>query len=143
MIAEEFGIANISAERVHALVAAHVHHFEDRGAAPRGRCQEAGAERMAGEEFRINNAGSSRRSPATTRTQLAAWVRSIGVTDPELAPNHAWRHTFKAIGARCGISEKLLDAIVGHAPASVGRAYGEPMLADKAAALANFPRYRP
>jgi integrase len=76
------------------------------------------------------------------REHVAAWVREIGVTDPELSPNHAWRHTFKAVGHRCGISEKLLDAIVGHAPASVGRGYGEPTLADKAKALEQFPRYK-
>jgi hypothetical protein len=50
--------------------------------------------------------------------------------------------TFKAIGFRCGISEKVLDAIVGHAPASVGRGYGEPTLADKAQELRKFPRYK-
>jgi integrase len=76
------------------------------------------------------------------REHLAAWARSLGVSDPELLPNHAWRHTFKAIGFRCGITEKLLDAIVGHAPASVGRGYGEPTLADKAQALHQFPRYK-
>jgi integrase len=76
------------------------------------------------------------------REYVAAWVREIGVDDPELQPNHAWRHTFKAVGHRCGISEKLLDAIVGHAPASVGRGYGEPTLADKAKALEQFPRYK-
>ena len=69
-------------------------------------------------------------------------IRGLGVTDPEVSPNHAWRRTFKAIGFRCGIPEKVIDAIVGHAPASVGRAYGEPTLADKAAALSKFPRYR-
>jgi integrase len=39
------------------------------------------------------------------REHLAAWVRGLGVNDPEVLPNHAWRHTFKAIGFRCGISE--------------------------------------
>ncbi len=77
-----------------------------------------------------------------TREHVAAWVRDIGVKDPELSPNHAWRHTFKATGFRCGISEKVLDAIVGHAPASVGRGYGEPTLADKAQELQKFPRYK-
>jgi integrase len=72
------------------------------------------------------------------REHLAAWVRSIGVDDPELSPNHAWRHTFKAIGYRCGLTEKVLDAIVGHAPATVGRGYGEPTLADKAEELRKF-----
>jgi integrase len=76
------------------------------------------------------------------REHLAVWVRGLGVNDPEVLPNHAWRHTFKAIGFRCGISEKVLDTIVGHAPASVGRAYGEPTLADKAQELRRFPRYK-
>jgi integrase len=76
------------------------------------------------------------------RDRVAVWVRGLGVNDPELSPNHAWRHTFKATAFRCGISEKMIDAIVGHAPASVGRAYGEPTLADKAAALSKFPRYQ-
>jgi integrase len=77
-----------------------------------------------------------------SRERVATWVRGLGVNDPELSPNHAWRHTFKAIGFRCGISEKLLDAIVGHAPASVGRGYGEPTLADKVEELRKFPRYK-
>ena len=75
------------------------------------------------------------------REQVATWVRRLGVNDPELSPNHAWRHTFKAIGFRSGMSEKVLDAIVGHAPASVGRGYGEPTLADKTKELQKFPRY--
>jgi integrase len=75
------------------------------------------------------------------RERLAAWVRGLGVNDPELQPNHAWRHTFKAIGFRCGMTEKMIDAIAGHAPATVGRAYGQPTLADKTAALSKFPRY--
>jgi len=75
------------------------------------------------------------------REHVAAWVRGLGVNDPELSPNHAWRHTFKALGFRCGIPEKILDAIVGHAPASVGRGYGEPTLVDKARELRKFRRY--
>jgi integrase len=76
------------------------------------------------------------------RERLATWVREIGISDSELQPNHAWRHTFKKIGARAGLTEKMLDAICGHAPPSVGRGYGEPDLADKAEALQRFPRLR-
>jgi integrase len=76
-----------------------------------------------------------------TREHLADWVRKLGVTDEEVGPNHAWRHTFKAIGYRAEIDERILDAIVGHAPPNVGRGYGEPTLSDKAQALARFPRY--
>ena len=76
------------------------------------------------------------------REYVAGWVRSLGVSDLELSPNHAWRHAFKAIAFRSGLSEKVLDAIVGHAPATVGRGYGEPTLSDKASELRKFPRYR-
>jgi integrase len=76
------------------------------------------------------------------RERVAAWVREIGVTDPELQPNHAWRHTFKKVGDRAGLSEKMLDTICGHAPATVGRGYGEADLADKAEALRRFPRFK-
>jgi integrase len=76
------------------------------------------------------------------RERVAAWVREIGIDDPELQPNHAWRHTFKKVGDRAGLSEKMLDVICGHAPATVGRGYGEPELADKAAALRRFPRFK-
>jgi hypothetical protein len=37
--------------------------------------------------------------------------------------------------------EHIVDAICGHAPASVGRSYSTPTLADKAAELRKFPRY--
>jgi integrase len=56
---------------------------------------------------------------AQVRQRLAAWVRKIGVDDENLSPNHAWRHTFKHIGHRGHISERLLDYICGHAPATV------------------------
>lgn len=84
----------------------------------------------------------SRTRADTARAQLGEWVRSLGVTDPELSPNHAWRHTFKRIAEASGITEKVHDAITGHAPASEGRKYGQPSVADKAEALKKFPRYK-
>jgi integrase len=78
---------------------------------------------------------------AQVRQRLAEWVRELGVDDPELLPNHAWRHTFKAVGRRAGISDKILDDICGHAPATVGRGYGRASFDDMADALKQFPRY--
>lgn len=75
------------------------------------------------------------------RSQVGMWVRSLGIADPEISPNHAWRHTFKAMAARVGIDERYSDAITGHAPASTGRAYTTPTPEDLAEALTKFPRY--
>lgn len=75
------------------------------------------------------------------REHLAKWVRELGIADPHVQPTHGWRHTFKQVGHRNEISERLLDAIVGHSPLNVGRGYGTPTLNDMAAALKKFPRY--
>ena len=85
----------------------------------------------------------SARKPRYTqaRQRLADWVRHVGVSDPEVSPNHAWRHTFKQIADRAGISERMSDYITGHAPRNIGAAYGAPTLADMAEALKKFPRY--
>jgi integrase len=77
-----------------------------------------------------------------TRSRLGAWVRSLGITDPELSPNHAWRHTFKAQAARVGMDERYSDAITGHTPATTGRAYTTPTPEDLAEAMKKFPRYK-
>ena len=76
------------------------------------------------------------------RQRLATWVRELGVSDRNISPNHAWRHTFKQIADRAGISERMSDYITGHAPRSVGAGYGAPTLEDMARALRKFPRYK-
>ena len=78
---------------------------------------------------------------AQARQRLADWVRDLGISDAELLPNHAWRHTFKQIADRAGISERMSDYITGHAHKSAGAGYGAPILSDMAEALKRFPRY--
>ncbi|WP_082504562.1 DUF6538 domain-containing protein [Methylobacterium sp. Leaf111] len=56
--------------------------------------------------------------------RLAAWVRSLGVDDPGVDPNHGWRHRFKTVGRRAGIDPTVLDAIQGHAARTEGEQYG-------------------
>jgi integrase len=78
---------------------------------------------------------------ARARERLAMWIRSLGINDKEVRPNHAWRHSFKQIAARKGIPDGMSDHLTGHAPASVARGYGAPTVPDMAAALKKFPRY--
>jgi integrase len=79
---------------------------------------------------------------AQTRQRLAAWVRALGITDRELSPNHAWRHTFKQIAERHDISVRTSDYITGHSPKSVANSYGAPTLEDMANALKRFPHFQ-
>jgi integrase len=44
----------------------------------------------------------SRSRASTTRAHVSEWVRELGITDPELKPTHAWRHTFKQTADRAG-----------------------------------------
>ena len=72
---------------------------------------------------------------------LGEWVRSVGVTDKAVRPNHAWRHTFKRRAARAKIEPTVRDAICGHSPRTVADQYETPTLDDMAEALKKFPRY--
>lgn len=56
---------------------------------------------------------------------LGRWVRSLGLTDTRLAPNHSWRHRFKTLARNHGLASDVTDAITGHAHRSVGDQYGE------------------
>ena len=93
---------------------------------------------------RVKRQGSvkQRKPPyAQVRQRLADWVRKLGVKDPHVQPNHAWRHTFKQIADRAGMSERMSDYITGHAHRSVGASYGAPTLEDMAEAMKKFPPY--
>jgi integrase len=77
----------------------------------------------------------------TTKNRVREFAREV-VTDRRVAPNHGWRHLFKTIGIEADIQERVLDAICGHAPRTVGAAYGDVTLKAKADALAKFPRFK-
>jgi hypothetical protein len=67
------------------------------------------------------------RDPAYAQmgSKLAKWVREVGVKDPTIDPNHAWRHRFRSVARDVGMPEGICDRILGHAPATVGQRYGD------------------
>ncbi|UWU21091.1 tyrosine-type recombinase/integrase [Rhizobium sp. CB3060] len=77
---------------------------------------------------------------ATRTARLGSFARQC-VKDPNVSPNHGWRHTFKSRGFEAGIQEKVLDAICGHAPSSIGRQYGSVTMKTLVDAMKLFPRY--
>lgn len=73
--------------------------------------------------------------------RLAEWVRSLGVTDLGVDPNHGWRHRFKTVGRRAGLDPALLDALQGHSPRTEGEQYGRFPIDVLFAAICRLPNY--
>ncbi|WP_245465000.1 MULTISPECIES: DUF6538 domain-containing protein [unclassified Mesorhizobium] len=74
------------------------------------------------------------------KNRLAEFGRTF-VPDPNVAPNHGWRHRFKTIGMEAGIPPRILDAIQGQAARTVADTYGEVTLKTMAEQLAKLPFY--
>ena len=82
-----------------------------------------------------------RKPPAqTVANKLAAWVRTSGVADKRVAPNHGWRHRFATECRRHGVSTDAEFALKGHAPGTVGGSYGDWPLEVLAREVAKLPR---
>lgn len=56
---------------------------------------------------------------------LADWVREIGVNDPNVQPNHGWRHRFKTVSRNVRMDPEIRDRIQGHVPRTEGEGYGD------------------
>lgn len=73
------------------------------------------------------------------KNRLAEFARAI-VRDPNVAPNHGWRHRFKTVGMEAGIAPRILDAIQGQAARSVADTYGDVTVSTMATAIEKLPR---
>jgi len=75
------------------------------------------------------------------KNRLAAFVREVLTDRNGPAPNHGWRHYFKARG-RGHIDGAVLDAFGDHAPRTVAERYGrDDLFKAMVAALNHIPRY--
>lgn len=76
----------------------------------------------------------------TSKNRVRDFAREI-VTDPEVQPNHGWRHRFRTVARDVGISRDISFAITGHETKDEGDKYGTITNTAKAAAVAKYPRY--
>lgn len=60
-----------------------------------------------------------------TGENLGRWVRSLGLSDPELQPNHGWRHRFKTMARRVGMDPGTRDYLQGHTEHNEAEGYGD------------------
>lgn len=73
--------------------------------------------------------------------KLSDWLRLSGLRPEGLQPNHAWRHRLKTQCRELGISDRVVDAIQGHAGRTAGDNYGDVTLKTKADAVGKLPEY--
>jgi integrase len=76
----------------------------------------------------------------TAKNRITEFVRTV-VTDPNVQPNHGWRHRLKTVGMEVGMAPRVLDAIQGHAPRTAGDTYGDVTVKALALEVAKLPRY--
>jgi integrase len=88
----------------------------------------------------VRGQGGVRGAWRTVKNKVTEFARSV-LKDAKVAPIHGLRHRFKTVGLEAGIGHRILDHIQGHAPASVGGAYGDVTLKAQASAIHRMPRY--
>ncbi len=74
--------------------------------------------------------------------RLATWVREIGVVDPNVSPNHGWRHRFKTVARAVKMNLEIREGVAGHAPRTEGEAYGSFPVIRVYEEIGLLPRYR-
>ena len=72
--------------------------------------------------------------------RMREFVRPI-VPDPNVQPNHGWRHLFTTICEEAEISPRVYNAIMGHAGRTVADSYGDVTLKAKAIAIRKLPSF--
>ncbi|WP_241525932.1 DUF6538 domain-containing protein [Pseudophaeobacter leonis] len=81
------------------------------------------------------------RAAVIVSNKLSDWLRMSGLRPEGLQPNHAWRHRLKTQCRELGISDRVVDAIQGHAGRTAGDNYGDVTLKTKTDAIAKLPDY--
>jgi integrase len=91
---------------------------------------------------RARGGNPAHRQSDKTGERLAEWIRTdVGLKDKRIMPNHAWRHRFRSVSRSLKIPADVVNALDGHAAASVADTYGDfwPRVLHEAICL--YPRY--
>ena len=95
----------------------------------------------AGALFHAAKADKALQGARTSAGRVSEWLQRLKLVPEGVQPNHAWRHRFKTIGRELEISDRVLDAIKGHAGRTAGDDYGDVTIIAKKKAIDRFPRY--
>lgn len=79
---------------------------------------------------------------ASVSDELAKWLRRSNIAPDGVQPNHAWRHRLKTSGRELGLSDRVIDAIQGHAGRTAGDNYGDVTVSAKVKVIDMLPNYQ-
>ncbi len=95
----------------------------------------------AGPLFHNNTPEEALTGARSIAGRVSDWLRDSEIIPEGVQPNHAWRHRFKTVGREVGISDRVIDAIQGHAARTAGDDYGDVTVVAKKNAIDRFPVY--
>jgi integrase len=76
-----------------------------------------------------------------TSGRLSGWLQEAGLVPDGIQPNYGWRHRFKTQGRELGISDRIIDAIQGHAGRTASDSYGDVTLIARMRMIDMLPDY--
>jgi len=74
--------------------------------------------------------------------RLRDWLHEEKLVPKDVQPCHGWRHRFKTIGIELGVSERVVDAIQGHAGRRSADNYGDVTIKARSEAIGRFPSFK-
>lgn len=98
-------------------------------------------QRPAGPLF-FSPSGNAITKARNAGAKVGEWVREVvGIDDPLVQPNHAWRHRFKTVAKDADIPPEYCEAIQGHEDGRAASAYGTTSVKTLWREIQKLPRY--
>jgi integrase len=76
-----------------------------------------------------------------TSGRLSGWLQEAGLVPANIQPSYGWRHRFKTQGRELGMSDRIIDAIQGHAGKTASDGYGDVTLIARMRMIDALPDY--
>jgi integrase len=99
------------------------------------------AEHGHGPLFRHLPKGKNGKRSTYVARKIDEWMDSV-IKDPNLAPNHSFRHYLKSALLARDVPERISDAISGHKTPGIGRKYEHVPMSKKFDAIGKLPVIR-
>ena len=90
--------------------------------------------------YRADKGQPSRPKAEAVTKRLTDFLHAGKLVPEGVSPNHAWRHRFKTVASEIGASDRIVDAICGHAGRTAGDNYGDVTVTAKARVIDQMPR---